>query len=154
MKTKLIVSEFAACVALTLMMGCNKEPATTQSSPAQKAEGVASEVKSEASKAADTVKSEASKAADTVKATAQQVTQGASTQANAAEQQAQGLIDKVKSLIADQKYQDALSSLNQLANANLTAEQQKLVADLKTQIQNALSKASVTDAASALGVKK
>jgi hypothetical protein len=137
MKTKLIVWSLATCVVLLITMGCNKDSASTQSPPAaQKTEGVASDV---------------SKAVDTAKSTAQQVTDTASAQVKGADQQAQGLIDKAKGLLADQKYQDALSTLNQLATANLTADQQKLVADLKTQIQNALSKVSASDAASTLG---
>jgi hypothetical protein len=93
MKTKLIVSQLAACVVLTLMMGCKTEPAATQ--------------------------------------TAQQVAAGASTQ---------GLIDKARSLIADQKYQEAQTVLNQLSSLTLTPDQQKLVTELETQVQSALSK--------------
>jgi hypothetical protein len=78
------------------------------------------------------------------------VTDQTTTQANAGEQQTQGLIDRAKAYIADKKYQEALASLNQLASTKLTADQQKVVDGLKAQIQSALTKAAIPDA-SALG---
>jgi len=39
------------------------------------------------------------------------------------------LIDRAKALVSEQKYKDALSSLSQLTNIKLTAEQQKSVDD-------------------------
>jgi hypothetical protein len=93
MKTKWIVSQLAACVVLTLTMGCKTEPAASQ--------------------------------------TVQQAAGAASTQ---------GLLDKARSLIADQKYQEAQTVLNQLAGMTLSPDQQKLVTELETQVQNALGK--------------
>ncbi len=142
MKTNVFVSGIAVAIAVAALAGCKKEePATTQQQqPPQATEGIASEAK----KAVDTATTAAKQAAEQVAAQATAAQQQA-------QQQAQGIIDKAKSLVADKKYQDALTSLNQLTNLKLTPEQQKLVDDLKAQIQAALSKAAASDATSAVG---
>jgi hypothetical protein len=145
MKINLIVPGITLCAALAAVSGCNKQEAA----PAP----------SETSKTTETVAPEAKTAVDTSTAAVKQVTDQATTQAtaqataqvNAGEQQAQGLIDRAKSLVADNKYQDALASLSQLASTKLTPDQQKIVDGLKAQIQAALGKTTASDAASALG---
>ncbi len=87
---------------------------------------------------------------EATQAVAQATTQ-ALAQTQAAEQQAQTLLDHAKSLVSDQKYQEALNTVGQLTGFKLTADQQKTLDDLKSQIQSALSNATVKDAASALG---
>jgi hypothetical protein len=69
----------------------------------------------------------------------------------AANPDAQGLIDKAKGLLADQKYTEALTTLQPLSSMKLSSDQQALVDSLKTQIQTALAKAAGGDAASSLG---
>jgi hypothetical protein len=69
----------------------------------------------------------------------------------AADTETQRLIDKAKTLVADQKYSDALNAVQKLSSMKLTPEQQTLVDGLKTQIQTALAKSSGADAASAVG---
>jgi hypothetical protein len=78
-------------------------------------------------------------------------TDAAAAAPSAVSTEAQGLIDKAKGLVVDQKYQDALNLVQQLSNLKLTPEQQTLVDGLKTQIQTALAKTTATDAASSLG---
>jgi hypothetical protein len=86
---------------------------------------------------------EAKKAADdaTVAATnaVAEVTQQVETTTAAATTQVQTLIDKATALVTDKKYQEALTSLQQLSGFQLTAEQQKTVDSLKATIQTAMS---------------
>lgn len=124
------------CATLAVVSGCKKQEPTPPAEAPKPTEGMASE----AAKAVDVARTATKEAADQ-----------AAAQVKAAEQQAQGLIDRAKAYVSEQKYQDALTSLNQLANIKLTAEQQKLVDDLKAQIQSALAKATGSNAASALG---
>ena len=136
MKIKLVIAGIAVCAGLAALSACKKEQASSDTQLQKPTESSASE---------------AAKPVDTAKTDTKEVTEQAATQAKPAEQQAQGLIDRAKNLVADKKYQDALTSLNQLATSKLTPDQQKLVDDLKAQIQAALGKTTAGDAASALG---
>jgi Arc/MetJ-type ribon-helix-helix transcriptional regulator len=64
---------------------------------------------------------------------------------------AQSLIDKAKSLVTAQNYTGASDVLKELAALKLTPEQQKLVDDLKAQIQKAIAAQATSDAAKAAG---
>ena len=140
MKIKLVIVGIAVCATLAAVSGCKKEE------PAPGAP------KADQGTASGTVGCRQRQAVvDAAKSAAKEVTDQAAAQVKAAEQQAQGLIDRAKSYVSEQKYQEALSSLNQLTNIKLTAEQQKLVDDLKAQIQSALAKATAADPAAALG---
>ena len=99
----------------------------------------------EASQAASAAATDAQKAVDAQKTAAEQTAKAA------ASTQIEGLIDKAKGLVTNEKYQDALNVVQQLSGMKLTSEQQTLVDGLKTQIQTALAKATGADAASALG---
>jgi hypothetical protein len=160
MKTKFTFTKLIACAALAILSGCSKEQpaADTQAQGSKATEAVKTEatkavdaVKTETTQAVDTIKTEAAKAVDTVKSQTQPASDNVAPQANAAQQQAQGLIDKAKSLIGEQKYQEAMTSLSQLGKSQLTSDQQKMVDSLMAQIQSALAKSGAKDATSALG---
>ena len=65
--------------------------------------------------------------------------------------QAQGLIDKVKGLIVEKKYTEALAALQDLSALKLTAEQQAMANELKAQIQKAMSAQATSEATKAAG---
>ena len=144
MKFKLFTIGITLCAAVALFSGCKKEEAA----PPPLAPTASEPMTSQVVKSVDATKSAVTQAID--QATAQ-VTAQTNALGNEGEQKAQGLIDQAKAYLADQKYQEALGILSQLANTKLTADQQKLVADLKAQIQSALAKATAKDPASALG---
>jgi hypothetical protein len=129
MKLTSFVTGIAVCSSLVLATACKKEePPSGPQTP----------------KAGEAATPDAAKVADTAKATAQQ-----------AADKAQGVIDKAQALVKDNKFQDALSTLSQLADLKLTPEQQKLVDDLKAQIQSAMAKGAASDAVGGvLGGKK
>ena len=61
------------------------------------------------------------------------------------------VMDQAKQLIGQNKYTEALNSLQQLSGLKLTAEQEKIVSDLKAQIQKLMAAKATTDGASAVG---
>lgn len=147
MKLKMIGAGFAACLAAALLGGCgNKETSTTTTPEAQPvAESATTNVA--VPEAAPAVAAAADTAATVTTQAVAQATVDASQQTPAETTKIQGLIDQAKSLVDQKKYQDALDSLKQLASLKLTAEQQKLVDDLKAQIQKLMS----SDAAKSVG---
>lgn len=172
MKHESVILTLAA--ALTLgMAGCSKNGSVTppaddankaatsaadaakQTAEAAKAEAAnaADAAKTEAARVADTAKAEAAKTAETAKTEAAKTAEAAKTEAAKAADNArtQGLIDKAQSLVAEGKFSDASSVLQQLVGQSLSDDQQKLVDILKEQIQKALVAKATENAAGSAG---
>lgn len=155
---------FCATAATLLLVGCGKtdtQTAQPEQGPAailEKASNATVKAPAETQKAAApggaTASQTVSNAAAAVQTTANQAVSNATTalQGTAAEAaaKAQQLISQAQQLVSNKKFQEALATLQQLGNVQLTPEQQKLVNDLKTQIQAALAGSAVGNA---LGVK-
>jgi hypothetical protein len=139
MKIEIVITTIILSAAVVSLNGCKKEEAA----PAPAAV--------EAPKPSEPIANEPAKVVESAQPAAKEVVDQATSQADAATAQSQSLIDKAKSYAADQKYQDALTTLSQLSASKLTADQQKLVDALKAQIQSAMAKTSGGDAAAALG---
>ncbi len=64
---------------------------------------------------------------------------------------AQNLIEQAKALVTQQKYRDALTIINQVAQLTLTPEQQKQLNDLKVETQKMLENEAVSGALKGIG---
>jgi colicin import membrane protein len=175
MKFKQVPIALVAVLAIGLA-GCNKnESATTTAEDANKAAETArveaaktaEAAKAEAAKTSEAARAEAAKTSEAARAEAAKTAEAAKAQdvktADAANAEAakvakaadtsrtQGLIDKAKILVAENKFTDASSVLQELSGKSLSAEQTKLVDSLKEQIQKALTAKATDNAASAVG---
>jgi hypothetical protein len=172
MKHKTLFLTFTAALALGLSSCSKNERVTPTADAANKAADaakneavkaadtakaeavrVAEAAKTEAARTAEVAKAQAAKTAETAKAEVAKATEAAKVEAakTADNARTQGLIDKAQSLIADGKFLDASSVLQQLGGQTLSGDQTKLVNGLKEQIQKALAAKAAENAAGSVG---
>jgi len=149
MKTMKVLSTAAGVIAgLVLLGACSKQEAPPPADQGTKPLGTA------ASDLQKTVEKAAEQAKTAAQATATDAQKLAADAAAAAQAKAQDVIGQAKSLVDSGKYTEAMSLLQQkLVGLKLTPEQQKLVDDLKAQVQKALGSAT-KDATKAAGDAK
>jgi len=128
MKVAKTFAVFALCGFSVLIGGCSKQEGTPAAQTQSSTEQAATEIQKQA---------EAPKAS---------VPPAVGEAAADASSQAQGLIDKAKGLIENKQYPEAMNILKELSNTKLTPEQQKLVDDLKAQVEKAMAGAATSEA--------
>lgn len=147
---KTVLTGVCVIAALLVLAACTKKeepkPATDVGANAMST-GAADMQKSVSKAASDTKTAVQGAAADAQKL--------ATETAAAAQAKAQGVIDQAKSLVNSGKYTDAMTLLQQkLTGLQLTPDQQKLVDEVKAQIQKALESAAKGPAKAATDAKK
>jgi hypothetical protein len=132
MKTQHILWSVTLGIAMAAVAGCGRKEAEPTTPPPPPQASQTAPVTAAVDAAAKAAADEAAKTA---------------AQAN---EKVTGIIDTVKKLVSENKYQEALQALSGLAQLNLTAEQQKLVDGLKDQITKAMAQKAAGDAVGGL----
>ena len=133
---------------MAAVAGCGKKEAEPTTPPPPPQASQTAPVTDAAKPAMDTAAADA--AAKAAAAESHKLAQAAAQAAARANEKVTGLIDTVKKLVNENKYQEALQALSGLAQMNLTAEQQKLVDGLKDQITKAMAQKTAGDAVGGL----
>ncbi len=172
MKTHQIGWTLTSVVIIALAVGCGKKEESSASATPSEAPRADVMTNAAAKPVADVLKSNVIAQADSATASAAALSNAAQSaeakktaeaaklaeaasnqlaQANAqATEKANGLIDTIKKLIGESKYQDALKALADLTALKLTPDQQKIVDGLREQINKGLAQQATGGATKAL----
>lgn len=149
MKTQKLLITLTAAAALTLIVGCDNKPAgPTKDVTTNSASAVAPEAPKAAAIPAP---APAPAAAPAVEKAVTETKAAVTPAANGTAAKVNGVIDQAKALIGQNKYTEALTTLQGLAGTTLSADQDKIVAGLKEQIQKAMAAKATTEATGAIG---
>ena len=151
MKTQKLLITLTAAAALTLIVGCDNKPAgPTKDVTTNSASAVAPEAPKAAAIPAP-APAPAPAAAPAVEKAVTETKAAVTPAANGTAAKVNGVIDQAKALIGQNKYTEALTTLQGLAGTTLSADQDKIVAGLKEQIQKAMAAKATTEATGAIG---
>jgi hypothetical protein len=141
MKFKITCAHVTGLALLLALGGCEKKETsgTLTESPSTNS----------LSATAAGLKDTAQQAVAEVRTTAENATAEAGRQVGAVTDQAQKLIDQAKSLIAERKYNEAWESLTRVSGLQLTADQKRVVEDLKAELQKLMANPGVSNAVNA-----
>lgn len=154
MKTYKLLFTIGTAAALTFITGCDNKPNTNTNTPdapkadAKPAATAVSDAVEAAKPAVDKAVTDAKAAATTAVADTKAAASAATADVTA---KFNSVVDQAKSLLGQNKYTEALNSLQSLSGLKLTPEQEKIVTDLKAQIQKLMAAKATTDGANAVG---
>ncbi len=148
MNARFPVSIAMCCAGLLLAACAKQEEAPTASQSSSPAPSATATPSAEIKAAVDTAASTAAKATEEVKAPPAPTPPAANT---AGTSQLQTILAQAKQQFTEKKYNEALATLSQLSNVSLAAEEQKMVDQLKGQIQSALASQTASEGAKSLG---
>ncbi len=132
------------CALIAILSGCGKSESAPPEKPAAPAPAAAAPAAPAPPNAAEIPKATAEKAAAEVGVAEKKAE-------TVVVDKVQGLIDSAKTLVAANKFEEALKIVTDLSATKLTDAQQKLVDALKEQINKAIASKGVDEAKKALG---
>ena len=145
MKTQNILIAFSLTASLILLAGCDKSSETKVNDAAKSVSEKANVAGAEVGKAVEATKPALDKGVTAVTNAA------AAAVPAAANNQADTIIGQARALVGQNKYTEALNSLQQLSGMKLSDSQTTVVTALKEQIQKAMAAKATTDVGGAAG---